>query len=127
VGIVPRESTRLRHWEHPLIGRALEWLDRTPMPEWNVNRLTEALGCSRMTLLRSFRSEWDTTPKAYMLQTQMEAARRRLADTRDPLMGIALECGFSDSAHFSHAYKTFYGHPPQQTRNLAGDVSLQGM
>ncbi len=121
-GVISRNSTRILHSEDPLVNRAMNWLTRTPMPSWSVDALTEALQCSRMTLLRHFRTSLNQTPKSVMMHMQIDAARQRIIDTEDSLLDIALDCGFADSAHFSRSYKTHAGQSPQWTRR-SGSVS----
>jgi len=116
-GIIARESTRIRHSDDPLVQRAMRWLSGKEMESWNVNSLCKDLNCSRMTLLRRFRATLDESPKEVMLRMQLEAARQQVSDTEKSLSEIALDCGFSDSAHFSRSYRNFFGEPPYATRN----------
>ncbi len=43
---------------------------------------------------RSFRAQTQTTPARYVESLRLEAARRRLEDTREPVAAIAAACGF---------------------------------
>ena len=43
---------------------------------------------------RAFRAETGVTPARYVERVRLEAARRRLEDTSEPLAVIAADCGF---------------------------------
>ncbi|MBF1800939.1 helix-turn-helix domain-containing protein [Alloalcanivorax profundimaris] len=56
-----------------------------------------------------------STPSAFIHQERMNRARVLLRDPdrRDqPVSSIAVECGFSDPAHFSRAFRARFGLPP---------------
>ena len=43
---------------------------------------------------RAFRAETGITPARYVERVRLEAARRRLEDTADPIAAVATACGF---------------------------------
>lgn len=67
-------------------------------------RLDE-LGLTRRTLERRLEREVGASPGQLKAFARLDRARRALADARQPLTHIALECGYHDQAHFTHAFK----------------------
>jgi len=44
---------------------------------------------------RAFRAETGVTPARYVERVRLEAARRRLEDSADPVAAVAAQCGFA--------------------------------
>jgi transcriptional regulator GlxA family with amidase domain len=73
-------------------------------------------GVSGRQLERLFRRSLGATPARYYLSLRLRRARILLAQTRMPVMEVALACGFTTPAHFSRTYRAHYGHPPRAER-----------
>jgi len=71
-------------------------------------------------LQKLFRQIIGETPKQYSLQLQVETAFHLLIiHPHRSVREIALESGFSSPAVFSRAMKNYFGHSPEQLRNLS--------
>jgi AraC-like DNA-binding protein len=73
---------------------------------------------SRWELARQFRCAFGVSPSRFHLMRRLEQARTRLA-AGSRLADAALECGFSDQAHFTRHFRAAYGMSPGQWRSLA--------
>jgi AraC-like DNA-binding protein len=67
-------------------------------------------------LIRSFRAEHGTTPKAYLWQRRVALAIDLLTNTGLPLATIADRCGFRTAHHLSRRVKQASGLPPAALR-----------
>lgn len=85
---------------------ALHLLSR---PEHNVCATAQALGISSRTLERQLALQVGFSPRYYQLCQRMKNARQQLAGAELALVDVALQCGFYDQAHFSHAFARFVG------------------
>lgn len=67
-----------------------------------------------------------STPAALIWSSRLKQAHSLLAqaNSRVPIIDVALSCGFKDGAHFSRAYRKAFGHPPTVSRRL--DVMSAG-
>ena len=69
---------------------------------------------------RSFRSAvlaaTGLSPKAYMIQGEMEAAMELLRTTRMSISDVAASLDYTTPFYFSRVFKKFYGLSPQQVR-----------
>ena len=84
---------------------------RTPLPA-----LAQSLGISVRQLQRRFESDIGISVQEYRLNLQLARAKW-LVEHRDRSMTeIALECGFSDSAHFSRTFKNHFHILPSMDR-----------
>ncbi|WP_314173890.1 AraC-like ligand-binding domain-containing protein [Streptomyces winkii] len=83
--------------------------------------IAEAHHISLRTLHRLFQGQ-GTTVGAFIRQHRLERARRDLADptlaTR-PIHAVAAHWGFRRAADFTRAFRTAYGIPPREYRQLA--------
>jgi transcriptional regulator GlxA family with amidase domain len=62
--------------------------------EHSVEALAERAHMSPRHLARTFRAETGVTPARYVERVRLEAARRRLEETGEPVGAIAEACGF---------------------------------
>jgi AraC family transcriptional regulator len=67
---------------------------------------------------RAFRSRYGCTPGDALRRCRLERALGELRDSRRALAEIALDCGFVDQSHFTHAFRQAFGWTPAQYRAL---------
>jgi AraC-like DNA-binding protein len=61
---------------------------------------------------RRFRELMHVPPHEYVLRSRVAEARRRLAETDEPIKTIAARLGYGDVYFFSRQFKRFTGVPP---------------
>jgi AraC-like DNA-binding protein len=84
----------------------------------SVDRIAAAFGMSRRSLYNVFASA-ETSPRAYIQKTRMDRACELLRQAiwrSAPVARVAVECGFSDPAHFSRAFHARFGAAPTAWR-----------
>ncbi len=74
--------------------------------------LSRKVGMSLNNFYQLFQKELGTTPKHYLLNQRMEAARKLLIYSECTIDEIAAQTGYADRYHFSKAFKKFYFMPP---------------
>ena len=79
-------------------------------------RLAEMLGSNVRQLNRAFAKHANSSPQEVWRDMRLQHARWRLLNSKRTVTQIALECGFSDSSHFSRWFKTRYGETPRKYR-----------
>ncbi len=65
-----------------------------PAADLSVEALAARACMSPRHFARAFRAEAGVTPARYVEQVRLEAARRRLEDTTEPISAVAVACGF---------------------------------
>jgi transcriptional regulator GlxA family with amidase domain len=83
----------------------------------DMRQISNRVGISPRQVERLFREQVGTSPKAFYLQLRLTRARTLLRQTINPILAVALECGFGSTSHFSHAYKRVFGIPPTEERH----------
>ncbi len=78
--------------------------------------LAQKLGVTERTLLRRFRNDLGSSPKAVVQALRIERAKRLLAETNDPFAQIAAECGREDPRSFRRLFAANVGMSPTQYR-----------
>jgi transcriptional regulator GlxA family with amidase domain len=78
--------------------------------------IAQLVGVSRRQLERLFKQHLDTLPSRWYLEQRLERARRLLLESSQSILQIGLACGFASGAHFSTAYRAFFGHTPRDER-----------
>jgi transcriptional regulator GlxA family with amidase domain len=75
------------------------------------------VGVSRRQLERLFKQHLDTLPSRWYLEQRLQRARRMLQQSSQSILQIGLGCGFTSGAHFSNAYRGFFGRTPRDERS----------
>jgi AraC-like DNA-binding protein len=86
-----------------------------PRIDWGAAKL----GLTRRTLQRRLHDHGTTF--AHLAERLLQdSARDLLARTREPVTSIALKLDYTDSAHFTRAFRRWTGMAPSDYRRLSG-------
>jgi AraC family transcriptional regulator len=94
----------------------LRRIDDMPDSALGLDRLAEYAGLSPYHFLRTFERATGVTPHQYVLRARLRGAAQRLADTRDKIVDVALDSGFTDLSNFNRAFRAEFGAPPRGYR-----------
>lgn len=86
-----------------------------------IARMPATLNVSRRTLEYAFHETVGIGPRTYLAMCRLNAVRRELADTSEPIGDIAARYGIWHLSRFAGAYKTTFGELPSQTRSRHHD------
>lgn len=102
-------------------GRFLVLLARDPLPvsltqiaregEYRMAALCDRIGVSERHLRRVFEDGLGISPKEWLRQERMVAARSLLR-AGSPIKEVAIDLGFTTAKMFSRDFQTFYGVKP---------------
>lgn len=106
-------STELNHLDARLAD-VVASVQLHPERNLTVAELASAAGVSEAHLRRLFRTQLQTSPKQFLLQTRMEFARRLLRFEGLRVGEVARLLGFETVYHFSSQYRHVIGHPPSE-------------
>lgn len=105
------------------VGRALALMHEDPAQDWSNDELGRRIGLSRSALHDRFVELVGMPPMHYLAQWRMQAAARRLLETRATVAAIALEVGYDSEAAFARAFKRLVGKPPAAWRREHDDAA----
>lgn len=85
----------------------------TPLP---LARLARRSGISIRHLQDMFRQTMGVAPHTHYLALRLNAARRKVIETKAGFADIAAETGFNSASAFSRSYRASYSESPSETR-----------
>jgi AraC family transcriptional regulator len=122
-GILEFLATAIRRLRPPGPGDPYPWLEQvTTMLEdglserVTVTDLARAVGVGERQLTRVFRSRHGCEIDAYLRKRRVRKAAHHLTSSNEPLVQIALGCGFFDQSHFTRVFKQHTGLTPAAYR-----------
>jgi len=98
------------------VEQAVEIMQRNLTRSFGIIELAHRLGTSLRELNRAFRKHADATPATIWRNIRLAHGHWLLVNSTRNVTPIALECGFSDGAHFSRWFKKSYGESPKVFR-----------
>ena len=85
--------------------------------DFNVERIGEEMGMSRVQLYRKIKSLTGTTPVELLRKARLARGRQMLETTDKSVSEIAYDTGFSAPSYFAKCFKSEYGVSPGELRN----------
>lgn len=98
------------------VARAKDLLMSGSMDQIHLDDVARALNMPRGRFFRGFRETTGVSPYQWLIDRRLENARLLLRLTREPLVDIALACGFSDQSHFTRMFQRSQGVSPARWR-----------
>ncbi|MGB6486649.1 MAG: AraC family transcriptional regulator [Steroidobacteraceae bacterium] len=100
----------------PVVGSALQALQKRPEHPWTVEELAHTAGTSRSVLAERFQLLVGSSPIQYLTQWRMVLASNLLARSSAPMNRIAEAVGYQTDTAFSRAFRREFGQPPAAWR-----------
>jgi LacI family transcriptional regulator len=116
IRVVDRQSTAVMHAEHAEIAAAIRHIREHYADGITVLDVAEHVSVSRSTLEVGMKQVLSRTPLQEILRLRYAAAKNLLANSETPMKIIARRCGFTDSKHFSAAFRSATGLSPREYR-----------
>lgn len=102
------------------VNRTMDYIEAHLSEPLPLERLADVACFSRYHFHRVFYAQVGETPGQFIQRLRLEKAARLLMTHRtQPVTDIAFECGFSDTAAFSRAFRLVWGSSPTAFRNLS--------
>ncbi len=114
--VVTRQSTDLLAVDDPEIVAAIRFIREKACAGITVEDVLRTVPLSRSTLNRRFRELLDRSPKAEILRTQFELARRLLIETDLAVATVSERCGFNEAKYFYEVFHRRMGMTPREFR-----------
>jgi transcriptional regulator GlxA family with amidase domain len=100
----------------PRLAQAIRLMESHVDVPLTVSAIARRVGLSARALELLFGRAIDESPGAYYLRLRLNAARRLVLDTAEPMADIAARTGFSSASAFSRAFAGAFGQPPARMR-----------
>jgi AraC-like DNA-binding protein len=96
----------------------LEFFEENRLNPWTVSRYADELGISTRKLNFLFYEKFGMSAKQWLLDQRLKKGCELLLSTQLRVADIAMECGFSNHAHFSDSFRRRFHQCPSHMRSL---------
>ena len=79
-----------------------------------IKDICDRIGCSKSTLISSFKKEYGTTVANYITEVRLDEAKRMLSSGKMSVGQVADEVGFYDQSYFSKVFSAKFGYSPSE-------------
>ena len=98
------------------LDRALDAIEAAVPGDAGLEEIAKAVGYSTFHFSRAFKAATGTSPHQVLIERRVARARERLERGTDPIVDVALECGFSSQAHMTSTFTRQLGVSPGRYR-----------
>ncbi|MGA1834009.1 GlxA family transcriptional regulator [Rhizobium wenxiniae] len=100
----------------PRVQAAVKLMENTVEAPLSLSKLARRSGVSIRHLQDLFHQTMGAAPHTHYLALRLNAARRKVIETRASFADIAAETGFNSASAFSRSYRASYAESPSETR-----------
>ena len=93
-----------------------DWIEEHLADEFDLEQLASRAGMSKFHFHRLFKRATGMAPAKYQLNARMNEARRRLRETSQSIIAVALDLGYANPGHFSQVFRRETGMTPSDYR-----------
>ncbi|HVE53230.1 MAG TPA: helix-turn-helix domain-containing protein [Ramlibacter sp.] len=109
----------------PVVARCQQWVAMNYASAAPVQQMVELSQLPDRTFKRRFALATGMAPLDYVHHVRLEEAKQMLESTGDPIEGIAVDIGYSDSSFFSRLFRRKVGMSPVQYRQRFGRLARE--
>ena len=98
--------------------RILSYIEENLEKDLTLEKLADSLNYSKFYMARVFKEDTGITLCKYVQCRRLEKAARKLAETKQPIVQIALETGYGSQQAFTRVFHREYRCTPQEYRRI---------
>ena len=117
--VIPSAVLPTKRADRGKLHEARELLDAHYPASPTIVELAKLVGLNEFTLKRGFKAQFGTTILGYVTQRRMDDARRFLLESEKSISEISYWVGYKNPAHFTVAFKQYFGVLPSSIRMSA--------
>jgi AraC family transcriptional regulator, exoenzyme S synthesis regulatory protein ExsA len=106
-------DTVLANFDEPGKIDLADFMERNFMFNMTFAKFSYLTGRSVSTFRRDFQKIFKTTPQKWLTVKRLELAHYQIAEKQQKPVDVCWEVGFENLSHFSYAFKSHFGYPPQ--------------
>ncbi len=93
-----------------------DWIEAHLDAEFDLEELAAKADLSKFHFHRLFKQATGVSPAKFQLNARMNEARRRLRETKQSVIALGLDIGFSSPSHFAQVFRRETGMTPSEYR-----------
>jgi len=90
-----------------------QWMAEHMTEEFSLDQLAAQAGLSKFHFLRLFKSAVGVSPLSYHINLRIEESKRLLRETKQSVVAVALDVGYSNPSHFAQLFRRETGLSPR--------------
>ena len=98
--------------------RILWYIEDHLEQELSLEKIAKELSYSKFYIARAFKSETGMTLHKYIQGRRLDESARKLTETDQPIVEIAMEAGYGSQQAFTKAFGHAYSCTPQEYRRI---------
>ncbi|MES2274942.1 MAG: AraC family transcriptional regulator [Bacteroidota bacterium] len=102
----------LANFEEPGKINLCDFMERNYMFNMPLGRFGYLTGRSLATFRRDFKTIYRTTPQKWLTEKRLQLAHYQITEKQRKPTDVYMEVGFENLSHFSYAFKSHFGYPP---------------
>lgn len=83
----------------------------------DIGELAQLSHLSNSQFRKRFKQQFRASPRDFILRTRLQAASKMLIKSNEPIIDIALRCGFTDQSYFTRQFSKFFNLSPKKYRS----------
>lgn len=123
IRILEKQHVPVRAMEQDRIQTMLSFIQNHYNKHITLSDIAASAAVSERECTRCFKASISRTPFEYLTDYRVETAKKLLSNTDDPIIDIALSCGFSNGAYFSKVFKDQCGTTPGSFRRSVRSIT----
>jgi AraC-like DNA-binding protein len=96
--------------------KSLDFIELNIEEQLSLGDLAVEAGMSMFYFARMFKKTTGKSPHQFILEQRIKYAKYLLTQTEEPLVEVALSCGWANQSHFTTAFKRLVGVTPRHYR-----------
>jgi len=93
-----------------------DWMAQNVAADFNLEVLAAQVGLSKFYFNRLFKAAMGVSPSQFHITLRMDEAKRRLRETKESIVSIALDVGYTNPSHFAQLFRRETGLAPSDYR-----------
>lgn len=119
-----RRSHQVKEEQHPLIAKALAYLEKNYGEPIGLTDVSDALSLNPCYFCSLFKTHTGASFNQYLTDLRIEKAKTLLVDTDLPIIDIAMSVGYNNQSYFSLIFKRQVGATPTVYRRKAQSLDV---
>ncbi len=109
-------STQKRHSDKEVI-KAQEYIEQNFKHKLSIEEIADSVAISKRNFIRRFKKATNNTPIQYIQRVKIEAAKKALEGSEDPINLVMYDVGYNDVKTFRKLFKKITGITPNEYRS----------
>ncbi len=96
--------------------KVIDYIQENLTDKIDISVLSGLSSLSNSQFRKVFKQQFRHAPREFILRTRLQAASKLLIQTNEPIIQVAMNCGFTDQSYFTRQFTKFFEQTPLKYR-----------